>query len=514
MPSLLFSDPTKAKELFTKPRTAVTDWIERICRLDKESAQSDLNGFIIELVQSINLQPTGPEEASRAIRKQLKHGSPSQQAKALTILEALVLNGGDRFSTTFADARLVETLKSLISDPRTDQILRRRLLTMMQDWERSYGSDPKMVVPASLFKSCGGREKLERMSSPASPTRPKSSTPRSLITGIDNPPSVQEADPSLSKAQLKMQQKQAKKRKQMLKSSHIDQRYRTELVLPTSNSPHLDFDLNKEKPRILQALASASQSANNLVNRLQLIGADSVSNDSIAEKLAENAKTSQKVLIGYIQTVSEHDSEGEYLGTLLNTNAQVVAALELYNELGNSKLEGSQVDDVAKRLEKAQIATPQPGSNSEPNLFDDFNCAVDDPDEHDTRSPVNDLLGLDFSQSASLANLATPLVPNPVSGAQESRANYDPGTLSDYSDFDDSASLSDEASDQMSGSTMLSPSASKNPFFQYQNLANASPKPPLSPNDPLDPFADSFADSGSNVAPATTHNNLVTSAVV
>jgi len=212
--------------------------------------------------------------------------------------------------------------------------------------------------------------------------------------------------------------------------------------------------------------------------------------------------------------VSEHDSEGEYLGTLLNTNAQVVAALELYNELGNSKLEGSQVDDVAKRLEKAQIATPQPGSNSEPNLFDDFNCAVDDPDEHDTRSPVNDLLGLDFSQSASLANLATPLVPNPVSGAQESKANYDPGTLSDYSDFDDSASLSDEASDQMSGSTMLSPSASKNPFFQYQNLANASPKPPLSPNDPLDPFADSFADSGSNVAPATTHNNLVTSAVV
>jgi hypothetical protein len=56
MPSF---DPTKAKELFTKPQSAVTDWIERICALSKESAQTDLNGFIIELVESINLQPTG-----------------------------------------------------------------------------------------------------------------------------------------------------------------------------------------------------------------------------------------------------------------------------------------------------------------------------------------------------------------------------------------------------------------------------------------------------------------------
>ncbi|KNZ59761.1 uncharacterized protein VP01_1667g2 [Puccinia sorghi] len=516
MPSL-FSDPTKAKELFTRPRTAVTDWIERICRLDKESAQTDLNGFVIELVQSINLQPTGPEEASRAIRKQLKHGSPSQQAKALTTLEALVLNGGHRFRTTFADARLVETLKSLISDPRTDPILRRRLLTMTQDWERIYGSDPKMIVPASLFKSCGGWEKLERISSSSSSNKSKSSIQRSMITGIDQPASVKEVDPSVSKAQLKMQQKQAKKRKQLLKSSQIDQRYRTELVLPASNSSHLKFDLNKEKPRILQTLASASQSANNLVNRLQLIGADSVSHDCIAGKLAENAKASQRVLIGYIQTVSEHDSEGEYLGTLLNTNAQVVAALELYNELGKSKLESSQIDEIAKRHDNAQIGTPQPGSNSEPNLFDDFNCAVGDPDEDHTRSPVNDLFGLDFSHTASLAsldNLPTPLIPNPAGGAQESQANYDPGTLSDYSDFDDSASLSDETSDEMSGSTPLPPPASKNPFFQYLNPTDASPKPPLSPSEPLDPFADPFADSGSNVVTTTRHSNMITSRVI
>lgn len=512
MPSF---DPTKAKELFTKPQSAVTDWIERICALSKESAQTDLNGFIIELVESINLQPTGPEEASRAIRKQLKHGRPAQQAKAITILDALVLNGGDRFKTTFADTRLIETLKSLISDPRADQVLKRRLLIMMEDWEKAYGTDPKMIVPASLFKSCGGRAKLDKITSSSTSTKPTSSTPRNIVTGINKPTSVPESDPPLSKAQLKTQKKQGKKLKDKLKSSHIDQRYRTDL--PASGSSLVKFDLNQERPRILQALASASQSANNLVNRLQLISADQVANDTTIERLAEEVKLSQKVVIRYIHTVSEHDSEGEYLGTLLNTNAQVVSALDLYSQLSQSKSEGIQVDQVAGLLGKAKIATPEPAHNSEPNLFDDMNCAVDDPEEHHhPRSPADDLLGLDFCNTTSLAgldNLPAPLTPNPVGDMQEAQPNHDIGTLSDYSDFDDSASSNEETTDETSGSTAVSPPTNNNPFYQHLSPAALANQKPLSPETLLDPFADPFADSGPNVATAT-HKNLVTSRVV
>ncbi|WAQ83501.1 hypothetical protein PtA15_3A872 [Puccinia triticina] len=517
MPSI-FSDPTKAKDLFTKPQTAVTDWIDRICDPNRASAQNDLNGFIIELVECINLQPTGPEEASRAIRKQLKHGRPAQQAKALTILDALVLNGGDRFRTTFADARLVEFFKSLISDPRTDSILRRRLLMMMEDWERAYSSDPKMIVPASLFKSCGGRAKLEKIKSLPSSTKPKTSTQRSIVTGIDMPLSSELPSPSASKAELKMQKKQEKKRKEKLKSSPIDQRYRTDLVLPASDSSLMAFDLNKESSRILQAVASASQAANNLVNRLQLTGFEQVAHDSVIGALVEKVKVSQKALIRYIQLVSEHDSEGEYLGTLLNTNAQVVAALELYDSLAQSKSEGTQVDELADRLTKAKIATPQPGSQSEPNLFDDQNYAVDSPEEPPT-SPANDLLGLDFSHTASSAgqdNLPAPLIPDSVGGAHEAQPNYDPGTLSDYSDFDDSGSSSDRTTDETAASTASPPPTTNNPFHHYLAPKPADSKPTLSSHldhkEPLDPFADPFADSSASVT--TPHNTLITSRIV
>ncbi|KAA1074296.1 putative actin patch assembly and actin polymerization protein [Puccinia graminis f. sp. tritici] len=519
MPSL-FSDPTKAKELFTKPQTAVTDWIERICDPNRDSAQNDLNGFIIELVESINLQPTGPEEASRAIRKQLKHGRPTQQAKALTILEALVLNGGSRFKSTFADARLVECFKGLVSDPRTDSKVRRRLLIMMEDWEKAYGSDANMIVAASLFKTCGGRAKLEKLSPSSSSTQRKTSTQRSMITGIEKPPSTGlEPTPSISKAQLKMQKKQDKKRKEKLKSSPIDQRYRTELVLPASDSSSLlAFDLIKEKPRILQAVASASQSANNLVNRLQLIGPDQVARDLTVGGLVEKAKASQKALIRYIQIVSEHDSEGEYLGTLLNTNAQVVTALELYEDLSQSKPENSQVDRLADRLTKAKVTTPQPTSQSEPNLFDDQNYAVDTPAEHPA-SPAADLLGLDFNQTALMDgrdNLPAPLVPNSVGGTREAQPNYEPGTLSDYSDFDDSASSSDDTTEETTGSTKIPPPTTNNPFHQYLAPTSAETHPSLSSDldqkEPLDPFADPFADTSASVA--ATHNSLITSRVV
>ncbi|KAA1081739.1 putative actin patch assembly and actin polymerization protein [Puccinia graminis f. sp. tritici] len=297
MPSL-FSDPTKAKEL--------------------DSAQNDLNGFIIELVESINLQPLVP-------RSQSGHPETTQTwpadstGQGSNILEALVLNGGSRFK--------LECFKGLVSDPRTDSKVRRRLLIMMEDWEKAYGSDANMIVAASLFKTCGGRAKLEKLSPSSSSTQRKTSTQRSMITGIERA-SIDRpgANPSISKAQLKMQKaRQKTQRKAQIFS------YRsalpTELVLPASDSSSLlAFDLIKEKPRILQAVASASQSANNLVNRLQLIGPDQVARDLTVGGLVEKAKASQKALIRYIQIVSEHDSEGEYLGTLLNTNAQVVTA--------------------------------------------------------------------------------------------------------------------------------------------------------------------------------------------
>lgn len=46
---------------------------------------------IPELVDSINLQPEGPTEAARAIRKKLKYGNVPRQIRALTVSSSLLV---------------------------------------------------------------------------------------------------------------------------------------------------------------------------------------------------------------------------------------------------------------------------------------------------------------------------------------------------------------------------------------------------------------------------------------
>lgn len=65
-----------------KPSTAVTGWIDTLCA--QKYSEDDYEG-IPELVESINLQSTGPTEASRALRKKLKYSNLHGQLRALTV---------------------------------------------------------------------------------------------------------------------------------------------------------------------------------------------------------------------------------------------------------------------------------------------------------------------------------------------------------------------------------------------------------------------------------------------
>lgn len=68
--------------LSDKPYTAVTSTIEQLC---SPGYEDDIYSGIINLVDIIKIQPTGPTEAARAIRKKLKYGSQDQQIRALTV---------------------------------------------------------------------------------------------------------------------------------------------------------------------------------------------------------------------------------------------------------------------------------------------------------------------------------------------------------------------------------------------------------------------------------------------
>ena len=104
-----------------KPFTAVTDWIDRLCT--QRYAEEEYDG-IPELVEAINLQSSGPSEASRALRKKLKYSNVHGQKRALIILKALVENCGQRFQTTFANDQLVDRIKIMSQDQLVDASVR------------------------------------------------------------------------------------------------------------------------------------------------------------------------------------------------------------------------------------------------------------------------------------------------------------------------------------------------------------------------------------------------------
>lgn len=116
---------------------------------------------IPELVEAINIQSTGPTEASRQIRKKLKYGSIHGQKRAITMLSALVENCGPRFQTTFADAQLIERIKIMSQDPLVDASVRKKLMRMLLSWNYQFKGEPTMRIVAGLYSACGGGRKSD-----------------------------------------------------------------------------------------------------------------------------------------------------------------------------------------------------------------------------------------------------------------------------------------------------------------------------------------------------------------
>lgn len=99
-------------------------------------------------------------------------------------------------------------------------------------------------------------------------------------------------------------------------------------------SQHKPFNLEKEKPQLLQAIASSSVASTNLLNALKLINREHkrVGEDPEAIKKFENCKLLRRQILRYIQYV---DSE-QWLGSLIHANDELVTALMAFEVLDKS----------------------------------------------------------------------------------------------------------------------------------------------------------------------------------
>lgn len=99
--------------------------------------------------------------------------------------------------------------------------------------------------------------------------------------------------------------------------------------LPKTVRPRFNFE--KEKPAIMQSVATAIQSASSLVNACRLVNRETenvTQNPNVQDKL-DKAKAARRTVVRYIQQVTDE----EYVGTLLDANEKIVEAIQLYDKV-------------------------------------------------------------------------------------------------------------------------------------------------------------------------------------
>ena len=112
------------------------------------------------------------------------------------------------------------------------------------------------------------------------------------------------------------------------------------------------FNLEREKPQILQSIAASSVASTGLNNAIRLVNRETerVSNNPEVMKRFDTCKQLRRQILRYIQLV---ESE-EFLGGLIHANEELVAALMAFEVLDKSI-----DDDSDSELEEAQHLSRQ-----------------------------------------------------------------------------------------------------------------------------------------------------------
>ncbi|KAH9486543.1 Protein lsb5 [Psilocybe cubensis] len=425
-----------------KPHSSITDWVEILTSAN--IAEEAYDG-IPELVDSIKLQASGPAEASRALRKKLKHGNAHQQYRALVILKALVENCGQKFQSTFADGQMTDTIRNLLNDPSTDRRVKKKLSLVLASWQEQYKDDPSMSAVTNLSK----------------PRRDEYVNHQELANLMGYNLAVEEKKWA--------EEREAKKKKKREKEERA--RLEAEKRNKKKREP---FEFEKHKAVVLASIVDASQASNNLVNAITLVNLDTDSletNERVQECLQKAKQARKAVLV----------ENEEVIGTLIETNDRLMSAIETYESLTgftDSKADGT--GTITSTLAATTISSPS--SNTTPN-FDSTAKGKQRIEEH----PVHihpDLEDLSFGALGEASSkLPAPMRPSTLSDDEQEIPDHR-GSLSEYSDY--------ESSDEETHKRNPGPSTRR----AYVTVSDNEDTPPTKGQArELDPFADPFADT-------------------
>lgn len=138
--------------------------------------------------------------------------------------------------------------------------------------------------------------------------------------------------------------------------------------LPKTARPRFNFE--KEKPAIMQSVATAIQSASNLVNACRLVNRETenvTQNPNVQDKL-DKAKAARRTVVRYIQQVTDE----EYVGALLEANEKIVEAIQLYDKVRREQRGRTSTPQREKTTSTSTVGRPMSGYDSGLDTDDSF----------------------------------------------------------------------------------------------------------------------------------------------
>ena len=259
------------------------------------------------------------------------------------MLDGLIENAGPRFQRAFADEPLLERLRVCATDSLSDTEVKRKCQILFRQWAASYRSTPGMERIVALEKQLPKRKKPV--------TQAQSRVLQETEREANEDPFGNEDDEAIPGTGGSLGSTNSSTAGSFASSSHAGPSLYTnskssrKSKFEKSSKKNKDkpFNLEREKPQILEAIASSSVASTNLMNALKLLNREHirVSEHSETVNRFEVCKALRRQVLRYIHQV---ESE-QWLGSLINANDSLVEALMAFEILDKSVDDDSDSED-------------------------------------------------------------------------------------------------------------------------------------------------------------------------
>lgn len=278
-----------------------------------------------------------------------------RQLRALTILDGILQNGGNRLQRTIlSDGPLLERLRIAAADPVSDQDVQKKCKDLFGQWMTSSKEQPGLEGARDLYnqlpkKTKPNTQQRRAQSKVLRETEEDARRGDLFADDEDNEPQTSSQDRTGSYTSPSVLRKPSQP---VTLSSASTFGTNKKVKKDKKSKQKLPFSLATERPKILNSIAAASVASTNLTNALKLVNRETnqVSSDPEVLKRFETCKQLRRQILRYIQII-ESD---EFLGGLIHANEELIGAL-----LAFEVLDKSVHDDSDSELEEAQHLSRQ-----------------------------------------------------------------------------------------------------------------------------------------------------------